>query len=249
MIMSTEQEYPTLKTVIDWENFLMYLAGPIDFADDGGVGWRDEWIEKLVKVGIKRNHILNPCKKALQGAQFDLDDEHRILSTHRKRKDWDGMCNMMSQIVSIDLRFVDLSSLILVNFPAKGREALTSFTSKFDKAYENLFNMEFSKNADVRDNLLDVHKCFYDVIETMAAAQVPTYGTIHEIVVARQQKKPVLIVWEGGKETCSGWIQWLVKPRNVFATVDELIAYLGKVADGEVAVDARNWLLLNLNKK
>lgn len=73
---------------------------------------------------------------------------------------------------------------------------------------------------------------------------MPTFGTIHEIVRAREQKKPVYVVWEGGKQLCSAWIMWLVKHQNVFGTFDELLQHLCDVRDGK-AIGAKRWLLLN----
>lgn len=78
--------------------------------------------------------------------------------------------------------------------------------------------------------------------------RVPTYGSMHEIVEARRQKKPVFVVWPGGKKTCSGWLMWLVGHKNIFETIEELIEHLKKVSNGEVPYNAKDWLLLNLDK-
>lgn len=78
--------------------------------------------------------------------------------------------------------------------------------------------------------------------------RVFTVGTIHEIVVARQQRKPVYVVWEGGKATASGWLMWLVGHQNIFGTFEELMKHLRDVANGEAAYNAKDWLLLDLDK-
>ncbi len=78
--------------------------------------------------------------------------------------------------------------------------------------------------------------------------RVFTVGTIHEIVVARQQRKPVYVVWEGGKETASGWLMWLVGHRNIFGTFEDLMKHLKSVADGKAAYNAKDWLLLDFDK-
>lgn len=78
--------------------------------------------------------------------------------------------------------------------------------------------------------------------------QINTYGTMHEIVVARQQRKPVYVVWEGGKEECSGWLMWLVGHKNVFATVEELMLHLKSISQGLTAYNAKEWLLLDIEK-
>jgi hypothetical protein len=77
--------------------------------------------------------------------------------------------------------------------------------------------------------------------------RINTYGTVHEIVVARQQHKPVLVVWEGGLETCSGWIMWLVGHDNVFATFDELLEKMQNISNGQETYDPKDWLLIDYN--
>lgn len=188
-----------MRTVFDWEHFALYLSGPMDFADDGGKGWRDEWTDKLVGIGINQKQIYNPCKKPFNGAQFDLDDEARIWKECRENENWERMEKTASQIMHVDLRLVDKSDIILVNFP------------RMDNGF-----------------------------------RVPTYGTIHEIVVAHQQRKPTFIVWEEtGKSDCSAWLMKLVGYKNIFAHVDDLIKHLKAISCGEKSFDANEWLLLD----
>jgi len=106
-----------LKTVFDWEHFALYFSGPMDFADDGGRGWREEWTKKLVDMGINQKQIYNPCKKPFNEVQFDLDDEARIWRECRENEDWERMEKTASQIMHVDLRLVEKSDIVLVNFP------------------------------------------------------------------------------------------------------------------------------------
>lgn len=190
------------RNVFDWSHFLCYLAGAIDFDRDGGRSWREEWTRRLIEIGFKPHQILNPCRKPLKNTSFNLDNEAEIMNLHRSDKDWDKLTEAMSQIVHIDLRLVDKSDIIFVNFPKVAGSHM----------------------------------------------QVPTYGTIHEMVVARQQRKPVYMVWEGGKETCSAWLMWLVGHQNVFSSLDELLLRLKDISSGNVAYNAKDWLLLDFNK-
>jgi len=188
-----------MKTVFDWEHFALYLSGPMDFADDGGTGWREEWTDKLIDIGIKSQQIYNPCKKPFNGAQFELDNEAEIWKKCRETEDWELMERTASQIMHVDLRLVDKADIILVNFPRM----------------ENGF-------------------------------RVPTYGTIHELVIAHQQRKPIFMVWEEtGKKDCSAWLMKLVGHKNIFAHVDKLITHLTLISQGEKAFDANEWLLLD----
>ena len=190
-----------IKTVLDWDHFLVYLGGPIDFDPTGGIGWRVDWTNGLIDIGFKAKQIISPTKKPLSGTAFDLDNEADLIRDCREREDYEGMEKVVGAIMHIDLRLVDKSDLILAKFP-------------------------LDKNGN----------------------RVFTVGTIHEIVVARQQHKPVLVVWEGGKKTASGWLLKLVGHQNVFGTFEELKEHLRCVSQGEAAFSAKDWLLLDFDK-
>lgn len=78
--------------------------------------------------------------------------------------------------------------------------------------------------------------------------KVFTVGTIHEIVEARRQRKPVMAVWEGGKETASGWLMWLIGHQNVFSTWKDLKEHFRKILNGEVAYNVKDWLFFDFSK-
>lgn len=223
-----------MRTIFDWDHFALYMSGPIDFAGDRGVSWRDDWVERLVKIGIKRHQIYNPCKKPIESAHFNLDNEARLTKEYRTQEDWDGLDNIMGQIMHVDLRLLDLSSLVLVNFPKIGQDEFSRdirrSQNECEEGYQGVRNMSY-----VVDKALSQY-------ENM---RVPTYGTIHEIVVASQQRKPIFVVWEGeGKNGCSGWIMRLVGHENVFASVDKLMQHLDAISHGKAAFNANEWLLL-----
>lgn len=221
-----------MKTVFDWEHFALYLGGPMDFAPDGGTGWRDEWTNKLVDVGINPKQIYNPCKKPFNGAQFNLDNEAAIAERCRKNEDWDGLDEVMGQIMHIDCRLVDKADLVLVNFP-KIRDPSVEYIRALRAARR--------KSTEVFPSL-----AVADVCDRYSRMRVPTYGTIHEIVIAHQQRKPIFLVWEEtGKKDCSAWLMRLVGHRNVFAHIDDLIMHLDAISHGEKAFDANEWLLLD----
>ena len=81
-------------------------------------------------------------------------------------------------------------------------------------------------------------------IEPIGPFPMPTVGTFHEIVVARQQKKTVFVVWESGKKHCSAWLMWLVKHQNVFGSFEELYQHLRDLRDGKLNTD-NEWLVIN----
>jgi hypothetical protein len=124
-----------------------------------------------------------------------------------------------------------------------------------DKDYDALCDLE-SQIAHLDLHLVDkssllivyfpkIEGTFFDKDNMPARLpQLPTYGTIHEVVEARHQKKTVFVVWEGGKQECSSWIMWLVKHQNVFGSFEEMFQHLCDIRDGKCN-NANEWLLVN----
>lgn len=248
--MALNSEEHLARNVFSWEHFALYLSGPIDFDREGGASWRDYWTGRLQAIGFKKSQILNPCKKPLPlGTPFNLNDESKIMHAYRERHDWSELCETVSQIAHVDLRLVDKSDIVLVNMPVVGMEKFKTAMETIDYGTGILKDL-CEKNPEdsymILKGICNIADVAKSVIESAAEMRVPTYGTLHEIVVARQQRKPVYMVWEGGKESCSGWLMWLVGHQNVFGTVDELITRLDNIAKGRVSYNAKDWLLLDL---
>jgi len=83
----------------------VYLAGPIDYAKDLGVGWRKMIQEKLSDLDLI---FLDPCHKPMfPGYEFpDLENHQRRIDM-KKRGDWETLAREMRIIRSIDLRMSD----------------------------------------------------------------------------------------------------------------------------------------------
>lgn len=71
----------------------------------------------------------------------------------------------------------------------------------------------------------------------------PTFGTMHEIVVSTQQKKP-LFVAVGDKRKAPLWLIGLLKPSWLYSSVEEIIDTLKKIDSGEIVPDSARWRLL-----
>ena len=235
-----------VRNCFGWEHFHLYLSGAIDADRFGGKAWREEWTEKLIGIGFEPNQIFNPCKKPLpEDAPFNLDDEAQIIKKHRDNHAWKDLCDVLSQIAHTDLRLVDKCDIVLVNMPTIKTNRnwdKREIDECIDKlCLTNLFD------PVLEEKVIAILRDAANLATVAGGMRVPTYGTIHEIVVARQQRKPVYMVWEGGKETCSGWLMWLVGHNNVFSTVDELITRLDNIAKGKASYNAKDWLLLDLD--
>jgi len=70
--------------------------------------------------------------------------------------------------------------------------------------------------------------------------KIPTWGTMHELVVATQQKKPIIVIGKGDPPL---WILGLLEG-CFFQTLDEAIGYLKGVDNGNVHIDTHKWKIL-----
>lgn len=73
----------------------------------------------------------------------------------------------------------------------------------------------------------------------------PTWGTVHEIVVAVQQRKPVLILIDDIKQFPL-WFMGIINMDYVFTNINDLIDYLRKVNSGETPIDDKYWKILDI---
>lgn len=77
---------------------------------------------------------------------------------------------------------------------------------------------------------------------------VHTCGTYHEIFVAIQQKKPVLIMCEGGKKKMPFWLFGVIPITMMFDTWDELIAYIDHINKDDNVDDCNRWRFFDFAK-
>ncbi len=182
----------------NYSSFHVYLAGPIDFLDDSGKGYRSELTKKLLKIGLKKQMILDPTNKPVTYEGYtDFDTEKDHYHSLRKHGQWDELEKLCQMTMHVDLRLVDKSDLIIA--------------------------------------VLD--------------PTVPMFGTIHEIVQARLQKKPVVLIDPRGLEGTSIWAIGLVGYKRIFTTIDKSIDYLKDIFNGTLATDDTEWLFLSFKDK
>lgn len=73
--------------------------------------------------------------------------------------------------------------------------------------------------------------------------KTPTYGTMHELVLASQQRKPVFIS-VGDKRRCPLWIMGLFNHKYIYNDVGEIVDVLKKIDSGEIEINNSRWRLL-----
>jgi len=90
-----------------------YLSGAIDFTDDMGCKWRDDITPFLEDMNIR---VFNPLKHAFYGAE-KLDLEKRpYMDTLLEHGEFELLREEIKDISRMDLRAVDLSSFLIVNY-------------------------------------------------------------------------------------------------------------------------------------
>lgn len=92
------------------EGYTVYLAGPIDFVDDDGIGWRKEFREKTNHLGFR---VLDPTNKPLNMSS-EIGEEKTYINQLKENKEWSKITEKVKQIRRSDLRMVDHSNFVVV---------------------------------------------------------------------------------------------------------------------------------------
>lgn len=82
-----------------------------------------------------------------------------------------------------------------------------------------------------------------DVIIFRLEPDKPTWGTVHELVVSLNQKKPVLILIDDMKRFPI-WFAGLINMNMVFEKIENLIKYFCNINNGTVIPDPHYWKFL-----
>jgi len=94
-----------------------YLVGPIDYADDDGVGWRQAITPALKAMDIT---VFDPTNKPCEMGQ-EIGPEKDRLMTLKAANDWASLREAMKPIVHADLRMVQKSDFIIACLPEDTR--------------------------------------------------------------------------------------------------------------------------------
>jgi nucleoside 2-deoxyribosyltransferase len=72
----------------------------------------------------------------------------------------------------------------------------------------------------------------------------PTFGTMHELVIAGQQKKPIFLSVSEGKRECPLWILGLVNPKFIYNSIEDVVETVLKIDNGSIEMNPERWRLL-----
>lgn len=85
------------------ESSICYLVGPIDFAADQGIGFREEIKQQLSDIGIV---FLDPCHK-MENLAKDVGEEQNTILKYKRENNFAALRTLMKKIIRADLRMID----------------------------------------------------------------------------------------------------------------------------------------------
>ncbi|MFW6173640.1 MAG: hypothetical protein ACOC5T_07840 [Elusimicrobiota bacterium] len=93
----------------------------------------------------------------------------------------------------------------------------------------------------IRIDLREVDLC--DFLVARIDNSIHACGTYHEIILASQQKKPVLLISKQGKAGIPSWLFGILEHEYFFDSVEECVDYLVGVNNGSIEIDNK-WVLI-----
>mgnify|MGYP003133445017 CR=1 FL=1 len=72
--------------------------------------------------------------------------------------------------------------------------------------------------------------------------EVKMFGTIHELITSLQQRKPTLVVVEGGKSKAPNWLFGLMDYNFMFDSFKELYEFLTHIDEEFIQADLSRWV-------
>lgn len=88
----------------------LYLSGPMDKANDHGISWRRDFIERSKFLNMA---IMDPTNKPMPLAS-EVGEEKQAIVGYRERGEWDKLCKFVKQFRRSDLRMTDLADILVV---------------------------------------------------------------------------------------------------------------------------------------
>ena len=169
-------------------NLRCYLAGPIDHADDDGVGWRKDMTVWLQERNVQ---VLDPCDKPIKDVRYkEIEGEKIQMFELKNTGRYFELTQRMKEIVHMDLRMVDVSDFVIVYLDMDARP----------------------------------------------------FGTVHELINSLNQRKPTLVVIEGGRINASNWLFGIMDYNFMFDNFEDLQTFLDQIDSGNTIGDLSRWV-------
>ncbi len=170
------------------KNLRCYLAGPIDHAEDDGVGWRKMMAKWLKERKVK---VLDPCDKPIKNAYYrEIEGEKAKMFELKNTSRYFELSRRMKEIVHMDLRMVDVSDIVIVYLDLESKP----------------------------------------------------FGTTHELLNALHQRKPTLVVIEGGRAKAPNWLFGIMDYNFMFDNFDDVKMFLSQIDNETIEGDLSRWV-------
>jgi hypothetical protein len=178
---------------------------------------------------MKTKNILNGALVYLAGPIDSVDDDgvgwrkHFITECHKKQ---------------IGIIFLDPTS------------KTDGFTKEIGEDKQNLLRLKkegkFDELSKIMKNVVRVDLRSVDISDFLIVRIDPSVfmcGSFDELRCALNEKKPVLIIIEGGKKKAPNWLFGIVDYKFMFDSVDECIDYLNDLNTGKTLLSSK-WVLM-----
>ncbi len=154
---------------------------------------------------------------------------------HGVADDGKGWREMVSPILSADygLNVVDPCKKSIAGEIGEDKKRFKNLIK--EKNFKELKN-EFYKIVRADLKMTDQS----DFLIVYYSPSVHMFGTIHEMVVASNQKKPILVKYDKEQlDNINPWIFCLIKDNWAFDSWNDMFSYLNKINSGEL--DSSHW--------
>ncbi len=199
-----------------------YLSGAID-NDHTGVNWRPTVILELTTCfGID---VFDPFSDPKQ-------NKGDAIKQAKDDRDKQRVQQLISGFVRKDLGVIDRSDFIISRIGFQD-VYLPEDINNFEITYEYFDEDDGGTVASIASS-------------KPRRAQIPTTGTIHEIINSDLYHKPTLLVCEDGWWNLPSWLMGFIPTQYWFSSWNELYSYLQEVDDGKHQEDDRWHLVYGL---
>jgi nucleoside 2-deoxyribosyltransferase len=179
---------------------------------------------------------MNSKKRILRGTKVYLAGnlEYATESHARGWRDY-----LAEELKKIEIKTLDPTTVVFEGQPHETEEVREWLKlAREEERYDEVVNyMVPVVQKDLRQ--IDLS----DFIIFNISVDSPTFGTIHELVIAIQQKKPVFIC-VGDKKKTPLWLLGIVPHHYFYNSVDEILEKIKQINSGEEEIDSARWRLL-----
>ena len=206
-----------------------------------------QWVHKninVMKLDFKEDVFIDYCERIMknanvkQGVLFKTrtylgGNLEYVLDEYKWRE------QVTEALNNIGIICLDPTQKCFVDFPnetLKDRILLKEKRAAGDETYIKKYMSDIIAK-DLRS--IDIS----DFIIFKLEVDKPTFGTIHEFVVAEKQHKPLLIIVED-RTLVPLWLRGLLQDEWIFTSIEDCIEYICKINNGEIKLNTKYWKLL-----